>query len=126
MRDQRRTFRSREVGGRRTRYQSGSVALGGEPGHRQPNRTYREVRHRIDVIDVEPMPRNTDRDIGLVLVIRGDDLDRLAQHLVVKIFRSKLRGGDRPRPAEIAAAAVVAEYPDADHAIGYPGAVLLR
>ena len=57
-------------------------------------------------------------------MISRNDLDRLAQHRVVKIFRGEFCGGDRTGPAEIATAAVVAEHADADHAVGYAGAVL--
>ncbi len=76
------------------------------------------------MICIEPLPRDPDRDVGLVLMISRNDLDRLAQHRVVKIFRGEFCGGDRTGPAEIATAAVVAEHADADHAVGYAGAVL--
>ena len=74
-------------------------------------------RH-VDFFRVEPAPRNRRADVGLVLVIGNDDLDRLAEHRAANIFDRHARGDDRARAAQVGVeAGLVVEHADADDVV---------
>src|SRR6202023_3351247 len=61
------------------------VLLAGQRRDRQRDRRGRDVEDRVDLVIVIPVAGDIDADIGLVLVIGGDDLDRLAHDLAAVI-----------------------------------------
>ncbi len=96
-----------------------SVALGGELFNRERHRRIVESDRHVDVFVFEPAPRDGDADIGLVLVIRKHDFDRLAQHRAACVFRRHPRRGDRARATEIGIeTGLVVEHADPDDIVG--------
>ena len=55
----------------------------------------RHVDNQVDLIAVVPLPRDAGGDVGLDLMIGGNDLDRFAQNLAAEIIDRHLGGGDR-------------------------------
>jgi hypothetical protein len=55
----------------------------------------------VDLIGIEPLARNRGADIGLVLMVGGHDLDRLAKHRPTGILDRHARGDHRPGTAEV-------------------------
>src|SRR5205823_5741424 len=70
------------------------VLLLADIGDRQRNRRVRQVENGVDALGVVPAPRDADADVGLVLVVGGDDVDRLAGGLAAVILHRHLRGDD--------------------------------
>jgi hypothetical protein len=67
------------------------------------------------VLDVIPAPRDRARQIRLVLVVGGDDLDLLAEHLAAEILDRHLGGFQRIFAAVIGIdAGLVVEDADLD------------
>ena len=64
-----------EVGGRGARIEQYLVLFLDEVVDRERDARVRRVGDRIDLVVVDPLPRNVDADIGLVLVVAADDLD---------------------------------------------------
>src|SRR5262249_33300051 len=57
-----------------------------------------DIHERIDMLDVEPFPHNSGSNIRLVLMIRGDDFDRFAQHLSAEISTAIMAAVTAPMP----------------------------
>ncbi len=55
-----------------------------------------EVDDRVDAILIHPSPRNRDPDVGLVLMIGGDDLDLEAAGLLGEVLGRQLSADQRP------------------------------
>ena len=66
----------------------------GDLQHCKPYGRIHQIGYRIDAVEVEPAPRDSGTDIGLVLMIGGDDLDRYAVNLVAELLGRHLRGLD--------------------------------
>jgi hypothetical protein len=64
-----------EIGGRRAHRQEHLVLVAGELIDRERDRGGRHVGDGIDLVDVEPLARDAQADVGLVLVVAADDLD---------------------------------------------------
>ena len=54
-----------------------------------------QIGDGVDAVEIEPAPRDGGADIGLVLMIGGDDLDRNAVDLVAELFGRHLGRFDR-------------------------------
>ena len=55
-----------------------------------------EVDDRVDALLIHPSPRDRHADVGLVLVIRENDLDLEAARLLGEILRRELSANQRP------------------------------
>ena len=99
------------------------VLLLAHVGDRERNRRVRQVEDGVDAFGVVPAPRDADADVGLVLVIGGDDVDGLAGGLAAIILHGHLRGDDRA-DALIGRkhARLVVEHADPDAILGISGA----
>ncbi len=73
----------------------GLVLLGGEGLNREGDGGGRQVDDGIDLLVVEPVARDSHTDVRLVLMVRADDLDRLAEHLAAEILGRHLRRRQR-------------------------------
>jgi hypothetical protein len=54
------------------------------------DRRRRQLGDHVDAFDLIPTPRDAGGKIGLVLMIGGDDLDLLAEHVAAKILNRHL------------------------------------
>jgi len=71
------------------------------------------------MIGINPFARDGGADVGLVLVIAGDDLDRRAEHLPTKILDRHLGGEDRTPAADVGVEARhVVEHTELDDPVG--------
>ena len=71
------------------------------------------------MLGVEPFPGRGRKNIGLVLMVRGNDFDRLAQHFPAEIFHRHLGGGYGADAGDIRVdARHILEHADFDHAVG--------
>ena len=70
------------------------LAVVGDLLNRKTDRGNRHVDNQVDVVDVVPPARDARTDIGLDLVVRGYDRNRLAQNLAAEIFGRHLRSGN--------------------------------
>ena len=59
-----------------------------------------QVHDRVHLLGVEPLPGDGRADVGLVLVVGADDLDRGALHGAAEILDRHLRGFERALPAQ--------------------------
>jgi hypothetical protein len=59
--------------------------------YREDNRGVGHVDDDVDAVNIDPAPRYRSTNIGLVLVIGVDDLDRLACRLAAKILDRPMR-----------------------------------
>ena len=75
------------------------LLLGGDSLHRKRDRGRREVGDHVDAFGVVPAARDVAGEIGLVLVIGGDQLDLLAEHAAAEILDRHFRRFDRPLAA---------------------------
>ena len=94
----------------------------GDRQHGEGDRGVRQVHDDVDVLGVEPAPRDRRSDVGLVLVIGRDDLDRDAE-LGGEVFGRELRRDHRPHPLIVGIdARHVVEDADLErlHALGEP------
>ena len=73
------------------------VLLARDVGDRERDRRIGQVDDHVDAVDVEPAARDRRADIGLVLVVGGEDLD-LALRLLGEILDRDLRRDHRPGP----------------------------
>ena len=87
---------------------------------RERDRRIVEADGHVDVIGVEPLARDRRADIGLVLVVGDDDVDRLAEYRSAGILNRHPRGDDRAGAAEVGIEArLIVENTDANDAVGY-------
>jgi hypothetical protein len=108
-----------EVRGRRARHQENTLPFPGDFLHGQRHRGGRHVDDGVDVIDVDPLARDAGAEVGLVLVIRGNDLDRDAQHRSAEIFLRHVRCEHRALAADPGQQARhVVEHAELDDLIG--------
>jgi hypothetical protein len=75
--------------------------LPGDPLHGQRDRRIVEADRHPDLPDIEPFARDRSADVRLVLVIRGQDLDRTPDDLAPQILDRHARRRDGARTAEI-------------------------
>jgi hypothetical protein len=62
---------------------------------RERHRGRRQFGNHVDVLDLVPAPRDGGGEIRLVLVVGGDDVDRLAEHTAAEILDRHLGGFER-------------------------------
>ena len=91
----RRAFLAGEQRGSGARTDEDLVLLFAHVGDRERNRRVRQVEDGVDAFGVIPAPRDADADVGLVLMIGGDDVDGLAGGLAAIILHRHLRSNDR-------------------------------
>ena len=96
-----RALRVGEVGGRRTRIDVDAVLFLDDVVDGERHAGIRHVDDDVDLVDVEPLPRDRGADIRLVLVIARDDVDLPALRGEAGIFNGHLRGERRAGPAEV-------------------------
>jgi len=77
------------------RSDEGLVLLRAHAGDGKRDRRVRNVEDRVDAVVLVPAPRDADPDVRLVLMIRRDDLDRLARGLSAIVFDRHLGSDDR-------------------------------
>ena len=87
----RRTRFAREISGPGRRHQEDAIPLLGDLLHRKRNR----VDNGVDALIVEPTPCNRGADVGLVLVVSVDDLNRFARGLSVEVLHRHARSFNR-------------------------------
>ena len=98
------------------------LLLGRDALHGQRHRRGGQFHDRVDLLGVVPLARDVGGDVGLVLVVGVDDLDRRALHLAAEILDRHLGGLDRPLAAEIGIdARLVVQDADLDLAVGDVG-----
>ena len=108
-----------EVGGGRPGVQQDAVLVAGDALHRERHRGIGDRGNDVDLALVDPAAGDRGRDVGLVLVVGGDHLDRLAEHLAAEILDRHLRGDDGARSVVIGIdAGQVGEHADAHDVIG--------
>ena len=91
----RRTLLAGQFGRRRGGVERDLVLFLDDLLHRERDRRVRHIDHHIDAIDIEPVPDDGSADIGLVLVIGGDEFDRLAAEGAAGVLDRHLCGLDR-------------------------------
>ena len=95
------------------------VLLAGQRGDRQRDRGGRHVEDRVDLLVVVPVAGDVDADVGLVLVVGGDHLDRLALHLAAVVGDRHLDRGQRALAGRVGIEARhVGEHADLDDVVG--------
>ena len=78
-----------------------------------------ETDRHVDLADLEPFPRDGRADIGLVLMVGIDDLDRLAEHGAAEILHRHACGHHRAGTAQIGIEArLIVEHADLHDIIG--------
>ena len=115
----RRALLAGDRGGGGTGEERDPLLLGGHRHHGERGAAVDEVHDRVDLVLVEPLARGVRGDVALVLVVRGDDLDGLAEHLPAEVRDRHLHGEDGPRPGEVGVeAGHVGEDADLHDAVG--------
>ena len=98
------------------------VLLAGQCRNRQRHRGGWHVEDRVDLVVVVPVTGNADADVGLVLMVGGDHLDRLALHLAAVVRYRHLHRGHRTLSGRVGVKARhVGEDADLDDVVGYLG-----
>ena len=104
-----------EIGGRRAHRQEHLVLVAGKLVDRERDRGGGHVGDGIDLVDVKPLARNAQADVGLVLVVAADDLDfhtlRGGTEILDRLARHPDRGGARDIGVE---ARLIVEHADFD------------
>src|SRR5690606_9358875 len=59
------------------------------------------VLDEVDAVLIEPGARDVGADVGLVLVVGGQHLDRLAEDAAAEILHGHANGGDRSRSVDV-------------------------
>jgi hypothetical protein len=78
----------------------------------------RQVDDHADALGVEPAPGDLRPDVGLVLMVAGDHLDRLSGGAAAEILHRHLGGEQRSRPLVVRIdARHVVEHADLEHAL---------
>jgi hypothetical protein len=108
-----------EIRGRRTGDDVDLLLFLGDGLDRERHRRGRQLHDRVHLLGVVPLAGDVGGDIGLVLVVGIDDLDRHTQHLAAEILDRHLCGLDRRFAAEIGIdARLVVQDADLDLAVG--------
>ena len=90
----------------------------GQALHGEGDRGGGELHDRVDLLGVVPLAGDVRGDVGLVLVVGGDDLDRRAEHRAAVVLGGHLRGLVGPLAAEVGVdAGLVVEDADLDLAV---------
>ena len=89
-----RAFRTGHHRGPGARADGRLVFLLRDRDHGERNRGIRQVHDDIDIFGIEPSARDRRADVGLVLMVRGDDFDRHAERLR-EVVHGELSGDDR-------------------------------
>ena len=111
----RRALRVGQVGGAGARIEEDGVLFLDDVVDRQRHAGIRHIDDDIDLVDVEPLPRDVGADVRLVLVIAGDHVDLPALGEKAGIFHRHLRGQRRAGTADIRIQpGLVAERTDLD------------
>ena len=111
-----------EIRRSRARQQHGLVVGFGDLQHREPDRRIDQIGDDIDLLEIEPAPRNRGTYIRLVLVIGENDLNRHAVDLVAKLLRRHLRRFDRADAGILLVwAGKIGQHSDLDLAAGHLG-----
>ena len=84
-----------KIGGACAGQQDGFVGGFGNLQRGERNARVDEIGDCIDAFKIEPASRNGRADVGLVLVIGRDDLNRHTVNFVIELFCSDLGGFDR-------------------------------
>jgi hypothetical protein len=80
----------------------------------------RDVHQRIDVLGVEPFPRDRRGDVRFVLMVGVDHFDRLAEHFPAEILGRHPGRGHRADAGDVRIEARhVLDHADLDRAVGY-------
>ena len=90
-----------EPRGRGTHDDVDLLHLPGEIVDRERDRGGRQLGDHVDALDLVPAPRDRGREIRLVLVVGGDDLDLLSEDGAAEILDRHLRRFDRPFAAVV-------------------------
>jgi hypothetical protein len=98
----RRALRVVEVGGGSTRIDQDRVLLPHEVVDRERNAGVQDVHEDVYLLDVDPLARDVDSDVGLVLVVRRDQIDLPALRRHARILDRHLRRYRRAGAAEVA------------------------
>ena len=102
------------VGGRPSQ-QCDLAALARKLLHRERDRGIGEIGDRGDALAVEPTARNRRGEVGLVLMISVDHLNRAAEHVAAEVLNRHARREHRGRAAKVAIeAALIVEHADAN------------
>jgi len=110
-----RAFLVGQLRGRRPREQRDLAALARKLLHRERDRGIGEISNRGDALAVEPTARNRRGEVGLVLMISVDHLDRADEHVDAEVLDRHARREHRGRAAKVAIeAALVVEHADAN------------
>ena len=96
-----------------------SVFLGAKRGDCKRDGGMVEPDRHIDLADIKPFARDGRTNIGLVLMIAGYDLDRLAEHGAAEILDRHLCCDHRARTAQISVEpGLIVEHADLDDIVG--------
>ena len=116
-----RTFLIGQLRGRGPRQQRDLAALARKLLHCERDRGIGEIGDRGDALAVEPTARDRRGEVGLVLMISVDHLDRAAEHVAAEILDRHARREHRGRAAKVAIEpALVVEHADADRLLLRP------
>ncbi|MEY9241867.1 hypothetical protein ABIF27_002522 [Bradyrhizobium elkanii] len=86
---------ARDARGRRANHDVDLLLFLRQLLHRERDRRRRELGDHVDVLDLVPAPRDRGRKVRLVLMVGGNDLDLLSQHLAAEILDRHPRGFKR-------------------------------
>ncbi len=108
-------LRTGQVGRAGAGIQHHLVLLAAHGVDREPDRGCRHIDDGIDAVLIEPLPRDRGADVGLVLVVGGDDLDVEALAGDAEIHQRLPRTDHARRSAIVAVLSrLVVEHADAD------------
>ena len=99
---------------------SDAVLLGRDLLDRERNRGIVEPDHHVDLVVVEPLARDRGAHVGLALMVRDQDVDRLAEHLPADVLDRHPRSDDRAGAAEVGVdVRLIVEDADPNDVVGY-------
>ena len=95
------------------------VLVLGDVDRGERGRGSRDVHQRVDLLRVEPFPRDRRGDVRLVLMVGKNHLDRLAEDFSAEIFRRHPGRGHRADAGDVGVEARhVLDHADLHHAVG--------